>query len=119
MNGIYPVPDTRFEQTFRRALTREAEKQRTVHWKKMGVVDPVVINQLQKMHPPVISNLTIFKVIVRDVLLMPFVQGMLWTSILIIMRPWLGKVVTHGRKMGSSIYKLVLGTDLIKSKKLV
>lgn len=117
MNNNYPVPDTRFEQTFRRALTREAEKQRATQWKKMGVVDPVVINQLQKAKPPTISKAVICKVVVRDVFLMPFVQGMLWTSILIAMRPWLKQVVNHGRKLGTTIYRLVLGTDLIKAKK--
>ncbi|QLL32274.1 hypothetical protein HG536_0C04430 [Torulaspora globosa] len=119
MNASYAVPDTRFEQTFRRALAREAERERASQWKKMGIVDPVVISQLQKVQPPKISKLVVCKVVVRDVILMPLVQGLLWTSILIFMKPWLRQVVYQGRRLGSSIYKLVLGTDLVKAKKRI
>lgn len=93
MSGLYPVPDTRFEYTFKRALNREAEKQRTLQWKKMGVVDPPVINQLRKNQPAKISSYVVCKVVARDVILMPLVQGVLWTSLLITMRPWLRSVV--------------------------
>lgn len=118
MSGLYPVPDTRFEHTFRRALNREAENQRTSQWKKMGVVDPLVVNQLQKNEPPKISSYVVCKVVARDVILMPLLQGVLWTSILIMVRPWLRGVVQNGRKIGSYIYRTVLGTDLIKKKRV-
>lgn len=118
MSGLYPVPDTRFEYTFRRALNREAERQRTLQWKKVGVVDPLVINQLQKNQPAKVSSYVVCKVVVRDVILMPFVQGVLWTGLLITMRPWLRKMVQNGRKVGTFIYRTVLGTDLIKKKRV-
>lgn len=118
MSGLYPVPDTRFEQTFKRALNQEAERQRIFEWKKMGVMDPLVINQLQKNQPPKVSGYVVCKVVARDVILMPLVQGVLWTSLLIMMRPWLGSVVRNGRKLGIFIYRTVLGTDLIKRKRV-
>lgn len=118
MSANYPVPDTRFEQTFRRALTREAEKQRATQWHKMGV-DPAMISELQKVQPPQISKIVVCKVVVRDIVLMPLVQGLLWTGILIAVKPWLKNVVSHGRKLGSSIYRLVLGTDLVRPGKRV
>ncbi|QLQ80533.1 hypothetical protein HG537_0D05340 [Torulaspora globosa] len=117
MNPSYSVPDTRFEQTFRKALVREAERERASQWRKMGIVDPVVISQLQKVQPVEISKVVVCKVVIRDVIVMPLVQGLLWTSILIFMRPWLRQMVYQGRKLGSSIYKLVLGIDLVKAKK--
>lgn len=119
MSVNYAVPDTRFEQTFRRSLAREAERQRASQWRKMGIVDPLVISQLQSVQPPTISKLVVCKVVVRDVILMPLVQGLLWTGLLIVMRPWLRLMVSQGRKLGSSIYKLVLGTDLVKAKKRI
>lgn len=119
MSANYPVPDTRFEQTFRRALTREAEKHRAAQWRKMGVVDPVLINELQKAQPPSISKLVVCKVVLRDVIFMPLVQGLLWTGVLIAMKPWLKNAVAHGRRLGSSIYRLVLGTDLVKPKRRI
>lgn len=118
MSSFYPVPDTRFQQTFQRALAREADRQRTLEWKKMGVVDPLVINQLQKGQPARVSTYVVCKVIARDVILMPFVQGILWTSLLIMLKPWLRGVVIHGRKMGTFIYNRVLGIDLVKKKRV-
>lgn len=119
MNVNYAVPDTRFEQTFMRALMKEAEKQRASEWKKMGIVDPPVINQLQKVQPPSISKLVVCKVVVRDVIVMPLLQGLIWTGLLIAMKPWLKYMVYQGRKMGSSIYRTVLGIDLVKAKKRI
>ncbi|AQZ14720.1 ADL119W (Scer_YGOB_ADL119W) [Zygosaccharomyces parabailii] len=118
MSSPYPVPDTRFQQTFQRALTREAERQRTLEWKKMGVVDPLVINQLQKEKPARVSRYVICKVIARDVVLMPFVQGILWTSLLILSKPWLRAVVANGRKFGTFVYNRVLGVDLVRKKQV-
>lgn len=119
MNVGYPVPDTRFEQTFKRALVREAERQRASQWKKMGLNDPQVISQLQKIKPPNISKLVVCKVVFRDVFLMPFVQGIIWTTALIALKPWLGQAVAHGRRMGSALYRIVLGPDLVKKSKRV
>ncbi|CAR28185.1 hypothetical protein ZYGR_0N06770 [Zygosaccharomyces rouxii] len=118
MSGLYPIPDTRFESTFKRALNREAEKQRTLQWKKMGVEDPLVINQLQKNQPVKINSYVVCKVVARDVIFMPLVQGLLWTSLLITMKPWLRSVIQNGRKFGTFIYRTVLGTDLIKKKQV-
>lgn len=114
MNMNYPVPDTRFEQTFKSALVREAERERASQWKKMGLQDPKAISQLQKVKPPTVSKLVVCKVIFRDVFFMPFVQGIIWTTALIALKPWLGLVVKNGRKIGSKVYRMVLGTDLLK-----
>ncbi|SCV04404.1 LAME_0H18162g1_1 [Lachancea meyersii CBS 8951] len=97
------IPDLRFQQTFQNALKREAKKN-----KKIGTEGNDDEN---------ISTAVICKVILRDVLFMPFVQGILWTSILIAMKPWLRFTVQQGQMCGQRLYNFILGKDLVPSRR--
>ncbi|SCW01161.1 LAFE_0D06436g1_1 [Lachancea fermentati] len=96
------IPDIRFEQTFKNALRREATKNHKLHATQQG-----------SQEKPVVTAAIVCKVVFRDVLLVPFVQGILWTGFLIALKPWLRHMVFQGRKVGKFIYRQVLGTDLI------
>ncbi|CUS23560.1 LAQU0S10e03202g1_1 [Lachancea quebecensis] len=114
MSGLKPVtgaqkivvPDLRFEQTFQKALRREANKNQKASSQGHITADT----------DSVISASVICKVVLRDVLLMPFLQGILWTSALIALKPWLRMVMVHGRLVGRRIYELVLGKDLVRKR---
>ncbi|CCE62603.1 hypothetical protein TPHA_0C04520 [Tetrapisispora phaffii CBS 4417] len=109
------VPDVRLEQSFNNALQKEAEKQRVAKLKKEGLDDSKIL-QIQKNEPATVTKYIVWKVILRDMILMPFIQGALFTGLLMAVKPWLRGVVGNGRRFGSYIYKLVLGKDLVKPK---
>ncbi|SCV01168.1 LANO_0F10484g1_1 [Lachancea nothofagi CBS 11611] len=96
------IPDLRFQQTFQNALKREAKKN-----KKLGT---------ESEGNDRISASVICKVVLRDVLLLPFLQGILWTGILIAMKPWLRLVVRQGQQCGQKLYNLVLGKNLVPKR---
>ncbi|CEP60619.1 uncharacterized protein LALA0_S01e15104g [Lachancea lanzarotensis] len=95
-----PIPDLRFQQTFQNSLKREAKKN-----KKVGTE--------QANDEGTINAAVICKVVLRDVLFLAFVQRILWTTVLIAMKPWLRYVVRQGQTSGRAIYNLVLGKNLI------
>lgn len=86
------IPDTRFAYTFRNSLQKEAVK--------------------RKETQP--SKTSICKVIFRDVILMPFLQNMLWVCLLLAFKPAFRGVVLHGKRIGSSIYRMILGPSFSK-----
>ncbi|CAR23245.1 uncharacterized protein KLTH0E04576g [Lachancea thermotolerans CBS 6340] len=114
MNGLKPmtgaqkvaVPDLRFEQTFQRALRREASKNQKATSQGHSTTDA----------DATISASVICKVVLRDVLLMPFLQGILWTSALIALKPWLHMVRIRGQLVGHRIYEMVLGKGLVRKR---
>ncbi|CCD25974.2 uncharacterized protein NDAI_0G01990 [Naumovozyma dairenensis CBS 421] len=68
------IPDTRFQQVFQNALERERNK-----------LYPDTTKQ--NTGTLVTESLVIFKVILRDVILLPFIQSVLWTEFLIVCKP--------------------------------
>lgn len=100
------IPDLRFEQTFKNALKREALKNKQYKAKNGTDTDS---------ESPLSASI-ICKVVLRDVLLLPFLQGALWTGVLIAMRPWLWHVKMQGLQLGRRIYNLVLGKDLVPKR---
>lgn len=100
MNGVIKIPDTRFEQTFRRAIDREVAKQNALSGKSTD----------DKKSGP--SAYVICKVVVRDVLLMPFIQSVLWTGFLLGLKPWLRMVVGFGRRTGEYLNRALYGGRL-------
>ncbi|SCU85066.1 LAFA_0D13696g1_1 [Lachancea sp. 'fantastica'] len=98
-----PIPDLRFQQTFQNSLKREAEKN-----KKVGTQEA--------NGEGVINAAVVCKVVLRDVLILPFVQGILWTTVLIALKPWLRYVNLKGQACGRAIYNMVLGKNLIPKK---
>lgn len=87
-----PIPDTRFANVFNNALNKEVKKQ-----------------NLSSPNFKVVA-----KVLIRDIILMPFVQSIVWTGFLISFKPMVRHFIQWGKAFITSIYKLVLGTDLIK-----
>ncbi|CDK25072.1 unnamed protein product [Kuraishia capsulata CBS 1993] len=90
------IPDMRFEQGFRRALTTNALRVngQTVREKSAGEQHPL----------PVITPGIVIYTIVKDQLLMPFVQGFAWACILLAMKPWLFRCIQSGRNAGVWIF---------------
>ena len=109
------IPDVRFAESFNKSLSEEAEKQRTLRLKEQGVNDAAIL-ELQKKEPAEVTKYIVWKVILKDIIVMPLVQGIMYTSILIVIRPWLSGVITNGRKFGTFIYNTVLGKNLTKGK---
>lgn len=95
------IPDVRFEQTFRAALAKESARQRQLRAQKEG--------EAAADGEAGISALVVAKVVVRDVLLMPLVQGALWTGLLITMKPWLRLCMLGGRRAGQAFYRALVG----------
>ncbi|EDO15400.1 hypothetical protein Kpol_1063p10 [Vanderwaltozyma polyspora DSM 70294] len=112
----FPVPDVRFEETFNRAINKEAEKQREYSLKKKGLTTDE-ISKIKENEAPEVTTYIVWKVIVRDMLIMPFIQGIMFSGLLIILKPWLRSVVGNGRRFGTFIYNTVLGKNLTKTKK--
>ncbi|SCU83808.1 LAMI_0C04786g1_1 [Lachancea mirantina] len=100
------IPDLRFEQTFMNAVRKEAIARHGITAKTQDSSDGKVK----------ITAGVVCKVILRDVFLMPFVQGILWTSVLIAMRPWLSNATRSGQRLGRYIYRTILGKDLVPKR---
>ncbi|SCU97742.1 LADA_0H07998g1_1 [Lachancea dasiensis] len=97
------IPDLRFQQTFQNAVKKEARR----------------TNERPETQSDKQGHLTasvICKVVLRDVIIMPLVQGMLWTGILIAMKPWLRFMVRQGQLCGHQLYSLILGKNLIPKR---
>lgn len=92
----FPIPDVRFSNVFYKALTKETKK--------------------QNLENPNLK--VIVKVLVRDVILMPFIQSILWTGFIISIRPSVKHLITASKSFNSSIYNLITGSDLTKRKQV-
>lgn len=106
---VLNIPDLRVEQTFKRAVAKETKKYII---KNKATFPRSTITELTRVEKAVICS----KVILRDILVMPFLQSVAWTGFLIVLKPWLRTTVTFGRKMGSSAMDLITGRNLVKSK---
>ncbi|SMN19962.1 similar to Kazachstania naganishii KNAG_0L01230 hypothetical protein [Maudiozyma saulgeensis] len=90
----FPIPDLRFSNVIYNALAKETKRQ--------NLTDP---------------NLKIIaKVLLRDVILMPFIQSIVWTGFIISLRPTLKNLVQLGKSFNSSVYNLIIGADLRKER---
>ncbi|CDO93974.1 unnamed protein product [Kluyveromyces dobzhanskii CBS 2104] len=97
------VPDLRFEQTFRQSLKREALKQNKL---TLSVADGSVID-------PPITPYVVAKVVFKDVLLSPFLQGVALSLFYMAARPWLQHCREAGRNLTKRILSSLFGGDLI------
>lgn len=91
----FPIPDTRFANVFYNSLAKETKK--------------------QKLNNP--NFKVVSKVLLRDVIIMPFVQSMVWASFLISFRPTLRKMVDFTKSFNTSVYNLIFGTNLLHGRK--
>lgn len=108
-----PLPDTRFEQSFMKSLrtyaTNFSKKDQPKH---LSNLDPSQIDSMNKsldtqeqqelsqpLPPPITPSIVAYAVI-KDQIIMPLLQGLLWTGILILSRPTLRLIVHQGHKCG-------------------
>ncbi|CAK9441363.1 uncharacterized protein LODBEIA_P52310 [Lodderomyces beijingensis] len=132
------LPDLRFEQTFWRQLNSYAGHQSNghssplsysyPHGKVQGLTDAELdrLNQdmdkkegqeLSSVVPQPLSPITpgiVVYAILKDVILMPFLQGLFLTGFLISIRPVLNTVVKNGQQAGIWVSNL-LGLNSLKA----
>ncbi|CEP25204.1 unnamed protein product [Cyberlindnera jadinii] len=86
-----PIPDLRFESSFRKSLNTE--------YSKAG------INASTESVDRYTNAMVITKVIMRDLIFMPLIQGFIFSSLMILARPWLVKVARNGRQFGVAFFQ--------------
>lgn len=114
------IPDLRFEQLFMKLLWTYAGN---APQKTTGLTDDelnLLSEQLDhdektEVEAGPLSPITptvVILAILKDQIIMPLLQGFLWTGFLIGMRPFFAQVVRSGQRAGSQLYKL-MGFDAI------
>ena len=91
-----PIPDTRFSYVFHAALQKETNRRR--------LKEP--------------DALVYAKVIFRDVMIVPFLQSILWTWVLMSYRPVLRGLAAKVKRVTSTLYEVILGRDLIPKSRI-
>lgn len=92
-----PIPDLRFESSFYRALQSKAKSS-----------DAKAAATSTDSAEPIVDTITpgiILQVILKDVVIVPLIQGILWTSVLLVAKPWLLYVAQNGRDYGVRLFK--------------
>ncbi|CCH63147.1 hypothetical protein TBLA_0J01510 [Henningerozyma blattae CBS 6284] len=98
---VIPIPDTRFESTFRRKLDKELNKNNV---NSNSIIKDERVRKL----------LCLGKVICRDVIFMPFVQGMFMCGAFILIKPWLLKLLRNGKNIGRNFVELFGGQRRVR-----
>ncbi|EMG45847.1 hypothetical protein G210_3927 [Candida maltosa Xu316] len=121
-----PIPDLRFEQSFMRSLNKYAGNHQPSaelplgsktysHVATLTDADLQLMNQqlddeeeeeLYKPLNPITPSIIIYAII-KDQILMPLLQGFLWTGLLISVRPFLGLIVKNGQNAGHWVSNLL------------
>ncbi|KAF3992109.1 hypothetical protein FT663_02426 [Candidozyma haemuli var. vulneris] len=108
-----PIPDLRFEQSFLRSLHAYAGAEvAPLSDKELeNVDDEDAEDKVSDLKPigPITPGIVIFAVI-KDQILMPLIQGFMWSGFLLTVRPMLRLVVASGQATGLWLYRL-LGLD--------
>ncbi|CUM54462.1 unnamed protein product [Debaryomyces tyrocola] len=119
MSG-FTLPDLRFEESFLRTLysyagyqtpAPEAENSAALTEKELNLLSGKIDDQEQQIIEspsgpsgvrPIgpISPSIIAYAVFKDQILMPLIQGFLWTGFLISVRPFLGIIVQQGQRCG-------------------
>ncbi|KAH3672647.1 hypothetical protein WICPIJ_010017 [Wickerhamomyces pijperi] len=111
-----PIPDLRFESTFRKALDAafkshaeslaKSQSQSQSNSKTQSQTSDLPLKPLPLLH----STYIVARVILKDVLLMPLIQGFALSYFLLGFRPWLSNyVVPFGRKCGLYVMNVLSG----------
>ncbi|CDR36977.1 CYFA0S01e06040g1_1 [Cyberlindnera fabianii] len=96
-----PLPDLRFDSSFRRSLHAKAQLSKpTTALKSKDDSESTTTPD----EPLPITPLIVIQVVLKDVILMPLIQGIAWSSILLLAKPWLAAVARHGRQVGIQLY---------------
>lgn len=91
---LLPIPDLRFENTFLKSLEKYKTEDDEIPKDPVSITPSIVIY-----------------CVVKDQVLMPLIQGLVWTGLFIVCKPALNAVVRHGVKMGSYL-KVMVGVGV-------
>jgi hypothetical protein len=106
----FVIPDLRFEQSFLNTLNGYAE-QNQVESTAKGELGEDIGKQ------PVITPGIVVYSIIKDQMIMPLIQGFLWTGFLISISPVLKMIVRQGQVMGVKVYNM-LGLGKIPTRRM-
>lgn len=97
-----PIPDLRFESTFRKALESATLAQsKDAHTKDFT---------------PQPTLLIILRVILKDVVIMPLIQGFALSYLMLGLQPWLRYVMERGRQCGIKVMQGLMGLNTVRNK---
>ncbi|ODV76992.1 uncharacterized protein CANTADRAFT_32402, partial [Suhomyces tanzawaensis NRRL Y-17324] len=112
----FKIPDLRFEQTFIKQLNsyagRDTQDVATLSEEELKLVnsdlDKKEIEARDSLTPlePITPSIVIYAII-KDQILMPLLQGFLWSGFLLSVSPILAGVVAHGQRTGTWVANLV------------
>ncbi|KAK6876015.1 hypothetical protein K6H11_000523 [Candida tropicalis] len=128
-----PIPDLRFEQSFMKQLNKYAGNQQSQS-NKLDLLKPhntspltdedlKLLNEeldeeeqdeLYKPLNPITPSVVIYAIL-KDQILIPLLQGFLWTGVLISMRPFLRIIVRNGQYAGHWVSNLLGLNQLTKN----
>lgn len=86
--NVKAIPDLRFEQSFRKSLQANSLNGEAKTKDALPIITPGIV----------------IYTVLKEQILMPFLQGFLWASILLSFKPWLIKVAQKGRKTGNWLF---------------
>lgn len=113
----FPLPDLRFEQSFLRTLGAYAGRKSPpspsdvagLSDRELALVNADLNaaeqHELEPL-PPITPGIIAFAVI-KDQIIMPLIQGFLWTGFLISVLPVLRLIVGHGQQVGKRLYDIL------------
>ncbi|KAH3900993.1 uncharacterized protein SCODWIG_02802 [Saccharomycodes ludwigii] len=90
------LPDLRFNYTFYRALNKEFNRYKIVQQNNINNANTTNISDI-KFNTKV---LIVGKVILKNIVIMPLLQNIVFTGALIILKPWLQLVIYKGFVVG-------------------
>lgn len=108
------IPDIRFEQTFMNSLKKAALQQ---HKSKIEALknSGVEFVDTEDIDPPITTSM-VLKVILKDVLFLPMLQGLLWTGLMIAMKPWLRACARSSFYLSQYMIDSVLGRSILRNR---
>lgn len=99
---VIPIPDLRFEQTFLRSLQKYVDAGKPLTDTELALLAEDGEDRPPQIQPlaPITPGIVILA-IVKDQILMPLLQGFLWSGFLLSLRPMMGLVVASGQRCGT------------------
>lgn len=94
------IPDLRFEQSFLKSLQTYANGKKTLADDELKLLDEPGEDSPQFQPIAPITPGIVAMAVIKDQIIMPLIQGFLWSGFLISVRPFLGLVVASGQRCG-------------------
>lgn len=117
------LPDLRFEETFMKSLygysgyrksPQKSSPPRHLTDKELELVNEELDQQeLDIIDKPLITPGIVAYAIIKDQIILPLIQGFLWTGFLISISPFLKLVVRQGQIAGQKLYAM-MGLDNLR-----